>query len=144
MSVMQLAVQRWINGVSTLVVKVAWRHRSRVHQLRLIVNWDVIPFAKRTRRPYCFSHNIIPQDPINNAILLIAIGFLKLFHQLADSVTKMTFSTYIFNSIDSFQGILQFGNITLVHFFVFAMHFCRLHFFFKLLIVILLAVFIWV
>lgn len=45
---------------------------------------------------------MIPQDPINNAILLIAKGFLKLFHQLIDFVTKMTFSPYIFNSIDSF------------------------------------------
>jgi hypothetical protein len=139
---MQLTIQRW---VSTLVIKVARRHSTGMHKLlSLIVSWDIIHFTNLARWLYCFSHYIIPQDPIHNAILLIAIGFLELFHQLTDFVTKMTFSPYIFNSIDSFQRILQFRNITFVHFFIFAMHFSRLHFFFELLIVILLAVFIWV
>jgi len=102
-NIMHLTINGRALRKRTLMIKVTRRHRPRIHLLpTLLVHREVWSFAYRTRRSNCLTHYNIPQGSINNAILWLVVGLLKPSHQLADSVTKVTFPTNIISSIYSF------------------------------------------
>lgn len=129
----------WDHGQRALVIVVTG---DRVALCDLVHQRQIVWAFTRAWHVHGLAHNVCPQHSVNYPVLRVVEGLLKLLDKLSECVTEVPLLAYVLALIKYFQSVLQYCNITFVHFLISTHQSLRLHWLPKTQIVVLVTIII--